>query len=52
MQAVKLHQQNPPVLIWRCRLPQVDLHNGRKTVVASQQDMEVLYTFIEGKTFY
>jgi len=24
----------------------------RKTVVASQQDMEVLYTFIEGKTFY
>ena len=28
-----LHQQNPPVLNWRCRLPQVDLSNGRKTVV-------------------
>jgi len=28
-----LHQQNPPVLNWRCRLTQVDLYNGRKTVV-------------------
>jgi len=28
-----LHQQNPPVLNWRCRLTQVDLNNGRKTVV-------------------
>jgi len=25
-----LHQQNPPVLNWRCRLTQVDLYNGRK----------------------
>ena len=24
---------NPPVLNWRCRLTQVDLYNGRKTVV-------------------
>jgi len=32
--AVKLHQQNPPVLNWKCRLTQVDLCNGRKTVVA------------------
>jgi len=24
-----LHQQNPPVLNWRCRLTQVGLHNGR-----------------------
>ena len=30
MRAVKLHQQNPPVLSWRCQLTQVDLHNGRK----------------------
>ena len=28
-----LHQQNPPVLHWRCWLTQVDLYNGRKTVV-------------------
>ena len=28
-----LHQQNPPVLNWRCRLTQVDLYNGRKMVV-------------------
>ena len=27
-----LHQQNPPVLNWRCRLMQVNLNNGRKTV--------------------
>jgi len=27
-----LHQQNPPVLNWRCRLTQVNLYNGRKTV--------------------
>jgi len=30
MQAVKLHQQNLPVLNWRCWLTQVDLYNGRK----------------------
>ena len=29
-----LHQQNPRVLNWRCQLTQVDLYNGRKTVVA------------------
>jgi len=30
-----LYQQNPPpVLNWRCRLTQVDLYNGRRTVVA------------------
>ena len=28
-----LHQQNPPVLNWRCRLTRVDVYNGRKTVV-------------------
>ena len=28
-----LHQQNPPVRNWRCRLTQVDLYNGHKTVV-------------------
>jgi len=28
-----VHQQNPPVLNWRCQLMQVDLYNGRKTVV-------------------
>jgi len=28
-----LHQQNHPVLNWRCRRTQVDLYNGRKTVV-------------------
>ena len=26
-----MHQQNPPVLNWRCQLTQVDLYNGRKT---------------------
>jgi len=34
MQAEKtLHQQNPAVLNWRCRLTQVDLYSSRKTVV-------------------
>jgi len=28
-----LHQQNPPVVNWRCWPTQVDLYNGRKTVV-------------------
>jgi len=28
-----LHQQNPPVLNWRCQLAQVDLHDGCETVV-------------------
>jgi len=28
-----LHQQNPPVLNWRCWLMQVDLYNGHKMVV-------------------
>ena len=28
-----LHQQNSPVLNWRCRLTQVDLCNGRETMV-------------------
>jgi len=28
-----LHEQNPPVLNWRCRLTQVDLYNGRKMVL-------------------
>ena len=28
-----LHQQNHPVLIWKCWLTQIDLYNGRKTVV-------------------
>jgi len=29
-----LHQQNLPVLNWRCRLTQVDLYNGREMVVS------------------
>jgi len=33
MQAVKLLQQNPPVLNWRCWLTQVVPYNGRKTIV-------------------
>jgi len=34
MLAVKtLHQQNPPVLHWRCWLMQVDVYNGHKTVI-------------------
>ena len=28
-----LHQQNPPVLNWRCQVIQVELYNGHKTVV-------------------
>jgi len=28
-----LHQQNPPVLNWRCPLMQVGLYNDRKMVV-------------------
>ena len=28
-----LHQWNPPVLNWRCRLMQIDLYNGSKTEV-------------------
>ena len=28
-----VHQQNPPVLYWRCWLTQVDLCNGRRTPV-------------------
>jgi len=27
------HQQNPPVLYWRCRLTHVSLYNGPKTAV-------------------
>jgi len=30
-----LHQKNPPVLNWGCRLMKVDLYNGRKTVVVA-----------------
>jgi len=30
-----LHQNNPPVLKWRCRLMQVDLYNGHKMVVVA-----------------
>jgi len=33
MRVVKIHQQNPPVFNWRCRLMQVDLYNGCKMVV-------------------
>ena len=28
-----LHQQNSPVLNWRCRLTQVDLYDRRETVL-------------------
>jgi len=27
------HQQNPPVLNWKCQLTQVDLYSGLETVV-------------------
>ena len=27
-----MHQQNPPVLNWRCQLMKDDLYNGCKTV--------------------
>ena len=30
MWAVKLLQQNPPVINWRCWLTQVDLYSGHK----------------------
>jgi len=33
MRAVKLCTNKSAVLNWRCRLTQVDLYNGRKTVV-------------------
>ena len=33
MWAVKLYQQNPPVLYWRCWLTQANLYNSRKIVV-------------------
>jgi len=33
MRAVKFAPTKSPVLNWRCRLTQVDLCNGRKTVV-------------------
>jgi len=32
VRAVKLHQQNHPVLNWNCRLTQIELYNGRKKV--------------------
>ena len=31
--ASKTAPKNPPVLNWRCQLTQVDLYNGRKTVL-------------------
>ena len=31
------HQQNPPVLNWKCWLTLVDLYNGHKTVVVQRQ---------------
>ena len=31
--AVVVISFNPPVLKWRCRLTQVDVYSGRKTVV-------------------
>jgi len=40
-----LHQQKPPVLNWRCRLTQVDLHNGRKMVV-----VVVVVAVVQAKT--
>ena len=54
-----LHQQNPPVFNWRCRLMQVDLYNGHKAVVVvlchtcmlSDSDCEqLLMSFIHSKT--
>ena len=30
--AITMHQQTPPVVNWRCRLMQVDLYDGHKTV--------------------
>jgi len=40
-----LHQQNPPVLNWKCRrLRQVDLSNGRKTDGSCSKNFEQLST--------
>jgi len=38
-----LHQQNPPVLDWRCRLTQVDLYNSRKTAIVVVVVVVVVY---------
>jgi len=44
-----LHRLNPPVLNWRCRLTQVDLYNGRKTVVVvvGQCDLECMLPLLQ-----
>jgi len=46
MRAVTLHQQNPPVLNWRCRLTQIDVHNGRKKVVVVVVVVVIYYYFL------
>jgi len=41
-----LHQQNPPVLDWRCiRLTQVHLYNGRRTLAAVVVVISLYITF-------
>ena len=47
-----LHQQNAPVLNWRCWLIQVDLYNGREMVVVfvdSQKAFALLATLLARK---
>ena len=38
-----LHQQNPPVLNWKCQLMQVDLCNGCKTGVVGFSIVYFIY---------
>ena len=52
LQEVKILQQNPPVVNWGCRLMQVFLYNGRKTVVvgSSSSNSSSSSVFISVKT--
>ena len=38
MGSKSFHERNPPILNWRCRITQVDLYNGHKTVVGLMLD--------------
>ena len=38
MGSKSFHERNPPILNWRCRLTQVDLYNGHKTMVGLMLD--------------
>jgi len=38
-----VHQQNPPVLNWRCSLTQVDMYNGHKMAVVPVVNLTTHY---------